>query len=341
MASIQIRRSLPFPGNVLVRKGDRVEPDTAVAEMDYLGERPFIVPVAERLKVDLTETDAYLTKKVGDAIHAGEIIAYRKTLTTRMEVASPVSGVLEYVSPASGGVIIREKVARDEIGPVTVNCAAELGVPPEKLKGFLCKTEGAKVEKGGKIASLSLYGGFSMKHCRSPIFGEIVQIDHATGDVVVKRPVEQRKLNAFIRGTVREVIPGRGVVIEAEVEVMYGIFGFGGEVWGVLGEDIALLDSEITRKDFESRRGMVKGIIGPSLSVLEFEDIFGDGIRRGITGENDTGMTIVLMEGFGKRRLEEATIKKLGQYQGRMVAIDGRSQIRAGAKRPVIYMPLM
>jgi hypothetical protein len=308
--------------------------------MCYLGERPFIVAIADRLKVDLSDIEAHLTKKVGDAIHAGEVIAKRRTLTSRMEVKSPVSGVLEYISPASGGVVIREKVDRDELGPVTVNCAQALEIPPERLKLHLNKTEGAKVEKGGKIASMSLYGGFSMKYCRSPIYGEVIHIDHATGDVVVKRPVEQRRLKAFIPGTVHEVIPERGVVIKAEAEMVYGVFGFGGENWGVLGEDIVIFDSEIKRKDFESLKGKAKGIIGPSLSVQEFEDIFGDEIRKGITKENDTGITIILMEGFGTLQFDEAKRRKLNDLKGSTVAIDGRTQIRAGAKRPVILIPL-
>jgi hypothetical protein len=340
MASILKKRELPFPGKVLVKQGDVVEPETIVAEMCYLGERPFIVAIADRLKVDLNEIEGYLTKKVGDAIHAGEVIAKRRTLTSRMEVKSPVSGILEYVSPASGGVVIREKVDKHELGPVTVNCAKALEVPPKRLKQHLDKAEGAKVEKGGKIASISLYGGFSMRYCRSPIYGEIVHIDHGTGDVVIKRPVEQRKLKAFIRGTVHEVIPERGVIIKAEAEMLYGVFGFGGENWGVLGRDIVIFDREIRRKDFESLRGKAKGIIGPSLSVQEFEDIFGDEIRKGITKENDTGMTIILMEGFGTLELDEARRSKLNEFKGHPVAIDGRTQIRAGAKRPVILIPL-
>jgi hypothetical protein len=340
MGKIKKKRLLPFPGEVLVKKGDVVEPDAVVAEMCYLGERPFIVSIAERLKVDLDDIESYLLKKVGDAIHSGEVIARRKTLTTLMEVKSPVGGILEYVSPASGGVIVREKVDEDEVGPVTVNCAEALDIPPERVRAHLDKKRGEKVEKGGKIASVSLYGGFSMKYCRSPLYGEIIDIDHSTGEVIIKRPVEERKLKAFLPGTVDEVIPERGVVIESEAEILYGVFGFGGENWGVVGRDIVIFTEAITRKEFESLKGKVKGIIGPSLPVQEFEDLFGDEIGKGITKENDTGMTIILMEGFGLLHLCEETRRRLNEYSGRLVAIDGRSQIRAGAKRPVIIIPL-
>jgi hypothetical protein len=339
MASILKKRVLPFRGEVLVKQGAAVEPDRVVAEMCHLGERPFIVRIAELLKVELNEIERYLTKKIGDAIHSGEVIAQRRALTVRMEVKSPVSGILEYISPASGGVIVREKVDKHELGPVTVNCAKALDVPPNRLKHYLDKHEGEKVEKEGKIASVSLYGGFSTKYCRSPIYGEVMHVDHATGDVVIKRPVERRRLKAFISGVVHEVIPERGVVIRTDAEILHGVFGFGGETWGVLGEDIVIFDGEISRTDFESLRGKAKGIIGPSLCVQEFEDIFGDEIRKGISKENDTGMTIILMEGFGRLKLDGSKKATLKESTGRLVAIDGRTQIRAGAKRPEILIP--
>ncbi len=340
MAKVLKKRMLPFPGEVLVRQGDTITSDTPVARMCYLGERPFIVPIAQRLKVELNEIEGYLIKKVGEAVHAGEIIARKKTLTARMEVKSPVSGILEYVSPASGGVVIREKVDKSELGPVTVPCASVLDISPGKVKMHINKKEGDRVEKGGTLASVSIRGGFSSKKCRSPIYGEVMSIDHATGDIIVKRPVEERTLNAFVSGVVHEIIPERGVVIETDAEVLHGVFGFGGETWGVFGRDIVFFREEIKRTDFNSLRGKVKGIIGASLSIGDFEDLFGDEIRKGITKENDTGMTIILMEGFGKATLDEVLIQKLEASTGKLIAIDGRTQIRAGAKRPEILIPL-
>jgi hypothetical protein len=340
MAKIAKKRILPFAGKVLVRQGDVVESDTVVAEMCYVGKRPFIVNIAERIKVDLDSIEPYLKKGVGDVVHSGDIIAEKRTLAAWMSVKSPVSGVLEYISPASGSVIIREKVEKDELGHVTVNCAQILDIAPEKLKLHLDKHRGEKVEKGGKIASLSLYGGFSTRFCRSPIYGEIVDIDNTTGDVVVKRPVEERRLKAFIPGNVIEVLAERGVVIETEAEVFHGVFGFGGETWGVLGRDIVVLDEPLARRDFDSLRGQVKGIIAPSFGVEEFMDLFGDELRKGITKENDTGITLILMRGFGRLRLDDLSMKKLSEFKGKFAAIDGRSQIRAGAKRPEIIIPV-
>lgn len=340
MAKIQKKRILPFDGRVLVKEGDRVKPDTIIAEMLYLGERPFIVDIAGRLNIGLREIEDYLTKKIGDHIEARDVIAVRQRMTVKLEAHSPVSGILEFISPASGKIVIREKVNKEEIGPVTINCAEELNIPTKSLQLYLEKKLGNKVEKGGVIASKSIYAGIRMEYCRSPIFGEIISIDLKTGNVTVRRPIEERKMDAFIPGIVKEIIPKRGTIIETEGELINGVFGFGGEEYGILGEDIILVEKPLRRGDFEEYVGEIKGIIAPSINIPEFKDLFGEEIAKGTTKDNNTGVTIILMEGFGDKKIDINTMKKFNHFKGRLVAIDGRTQIRAGAKRPEIIIPL-
>jgi hypothetical protein len=340
MAKIRKKRVLPFDGKILVKEGERVESDTIIAEMFYLGERPFIVDIAGRLNIDLKEIEGYLTKKIGDYIEVRDTIAVRHRMAVRLEAHSPVSGILESISPASGNIVIREKVNKEEIGPVTINCAEELNIPTKSLQLYLKKKLGNKVEKGGVIASKSIYAGIRMEYCRSPIFGEIVSIDLKTGNVTVRRPIEERKMDAFIPGVIKEIIPKRGAIIETEGELINGVFGFGGEEYGTLGEEIIILESPLRRKQFEEYKGKIKGIITPSINVREFGDLFGEEIKKGITKDNDTGITIILMKGFGEKKLDIEIIKKYNEFKGRLIAIDGRTQIRAGAKRPEIIIPL-
>jgi len=340
MAKIRKKRVLPFDGKILVKEGDRVKPDTIIAEMFYLGERPFIVDIAGRLNIGLREIEDYLTKKIGNHIEARDVIAVRQRMTVKLEVHSPVSGILESISPASGNIVIREKVKKEEIGPVTINCVEELNIPTKSLQLYLKKKLGNKVEKGGVIASKSIYAGIRMEYCRSPIFGEIISIDLKTGNVTVRRPIEERKMDAFIPGVIKEIIPKRGAIIETEGELINGVFGFGGEEYGILGKDIILVEKPLRRGEFEEYMGEIKGIITPSINILEFKDLFGEEIKKGITKDNDTGITIILMKGFGEKKLYIETIKKYNEFKGRLISIDGRTQIRAGAKRPEIIIPL-
>ncbi len=340
MSKIYKKRVLPFDGNVLVKEKDKVESDTIIAEMTHLGERPFIVNIASRLQIGFNEIGDYLTKKIGDYIEVREVIAKRRKMAVKLEAHSPVSGVLEFISPASGNIVIREKVKEEEIGPVTVNCSEILNIEPKKLKSCLNKKIGDIIEKSGDIASKPVFAGLGMEHCRSPIYGKIISIDLKKGIVNIKRPIEERKIDAYIKGIVKEIVPNRGAIIETEGELINGVFGFGGERHGILGEDIIILENYLKRDEFEDYKGKVKGIITPSINSYEFKDLFDDEISKGITKENNLGTTIILMSGFGNKKIEENLLKKLNEFIGTKVSIDGRTQIRAGARRPEIIIPL-
>jgi len=340
MSKIYKKRVLPFDGNVLVKEKDEVEPDTIIAEMTHLGERPFIVNIASRLQIGFNEIGDYLTKKIGDYIEVREVIAERKKMAVNLVAHSPVSGVLEFISPASGNVVIREKVKEEEIGPVTVNCSKILNIEPESLKSYLNKKIGDIIEKSGEIASKPVFAGLGMEHCRSPIYGKIISIDLKKGTVTIKRPIEERRIDAYIKGFVKEIMPNRGAVIETEGELINGVFGFGGERHGILGEDIMILENYLKRNEFDDYKGNFKGIITPSINSYEFKDLFDDEISKGITKENNLGTTIILMSGFGDKKIDEILLKKLNEFIGIQVSIDGRTQIRAGARRPEIIIPL-
>lgn len=340
MSKIYKKRVLPFDGKVLVKEKDKVEPDTIIAEMTHLGERPFIVNIASRLQIGLNEIGDYLTKKIGDYIEVREVIAARKKMAVNLEAQSPISGILEFISPASGNVVIREKVKEEEIGPVIVNCSEILNIKPENLKSYLNKKIGDIIEKGGEIAYKPVFAGLGMEHCRSPIYGKIISIDLKKGTITIKRPIEDRKMDAYIKGLVREIIPNRGAIIETEGELINGVFGFGGERYGILGEDIIILENYLKRDEFEDYKIDVIGIITPSINSYEFKDLFDEEISKGITKENNLGTTIILMSGFGNKKIDENLLKKLNEFKGIKVSIDGRTQIRAGARRPEIIIPL-
>lgn len=338
MSKIEKVRILPYKGEVLVNEYDRVEHDTAVAQMLYIGERPFVVDVANKLKIEANEIENYLIKERGEYVESHECFAEKKTMLGYIRVKSPVEGMIEYVSPGTGHVLIRENVSEDEIGPVTVNCAEALDVEPENLKKYLRKKEKDRVAKGDSIASIIRFGNIKEKFCRAPIFGEIQSIDHENGEVTIKRPVEEKKLKAHIPGVVTEVYPERGVKIETEGELFNGIIGFGGEKNGILGEDIVIRREALSRDEFEDLRKDVRGIIAPSIFTSEFVDIFEEQIAKGITVENDTGVTIILLKGFGEYQLEDEMLEKLKDNEGKFTAIDGRTQMRAGARRPEIVI---
>lgn len=105
-------RRLPLQGEVLVQAGDRVEPDTVVAQTFVPG-RPHLVPAANLLNIDPGDLAHAMHKQIGDSIKAGELLASYSALfgLFRGKCQSPATGVVEHISAITGQVTIREPAA--------------------------------------------------------------------------------------------------------------------------------------------------------------------------------------------------------------------------------------
>ena len=102
------RRELSRQGRVLVSVGQEVRADTVVAEADREGELR-IVRVADELGVEPASLEKYMRVGVGGAVREGECIAEAKGLwgLFRSSVPAPMSGIVEFISSATGHVGIR------------------------------------------------------------------------------------------------------------------------------------------------------------------------------------------------------------------------------------------
>jgi hypothetical protein len=106
---VKKERTLPLPGDVLVKKGGSVKHDTVIAKTMLPGD-PYPVNVAVRLGVSPKDLEFYIRKKVGDEVEKDEMIAEKKTFfgLFKSNCVSPVSGEVEYISTLTGHVSIRE-----------------------------------------------------------------------------------------------------------------------------------------------------------------------------------------------------------------------------------------
>lgn len=116
-AVITKRRRLPLLGQVLVKVGDEVNPDTIVARTELPG-NPHTINVANKLGVESEDVGHYMLKKAGDPVKKGEVIAKYRAFFGLMnrEVTSPLDGVIESISNVTGQVVIREPAI-----PVTID----------------------------------------------------------------------------------------------------------------------------------------------------------------------------------------------------------------------------
>jgi len=113
---VRKRRELPISGEILVKEGEHVTPNSPVARTKVPGE-PHMIDIAYTLGVIAEDAYTFMLKKIGDPVTKGERIAFKKSffgLFTK-ECLSPYTGVVELVSEITGQVIVRESPLPVEI----------------------------------------------------------------------------------------------------------------------------------------------------------------------------------------------------------------------------------
>jgi DNA-binding transcriptional MerR regulator len=322
--------------------------DSIVANAIHNPRRLFFIEIASALGIQRSEIAQYMRKKVGDSVAEGELLAQRSTvLGQKLKRSSPVEGTVERIPLASGHVLLREH--EHSLEPQTVNVIHELELKNTDFLRYMKKQRSDLVEKGGAIAEMPLKAGLSLKRCKSPIYGQIVEVNEETGDVTIQRPHEKTELRAGIPGRVVEVIPDRGVVIETWGHTMEGRIGFGSEAFGSLrcltetsdatAGCIAVSRKRISAEDLQSLKGVgVKGLIVGELNVSDLENTFGEEVYSGVTGKIDVGIVVVLLKGFGISPMPENTWDFFKGLEGSSAYLSGVTQMRAGVVRPEVII---
>jgi hypothetical protein len=241
-----------------------------------------------------------------------------------------------------------------------VRAGDTLGVGPAEVLRLLKKHEGDPVTTGELLAETKgLFGLFGAKLV-APVDGTIEYISQVTGTLGIRLPPAPLELSAYVAGTVTEVLPDEGVVVETTGAFIQGIFGVGGERRGRLkvvaeGPDALLDEGRLTsecagcilvggasanvahlRKAAEC--GAVGLIVG-AVSDAVLRAYLGFDIGVAITGQEPVPLTLILTEGFGQLAMADRTFALLSALEGREASINGATQIRAGVIRPEIVVP--
>jgi hypothetical protein len=254
------------------------------------------------------------------------------------------------------------KVARTEISgePEIVKVAMILGVEAEDMSRFMLKKIGDKVKEGENIAFYSALFGMIKKHVPSPRDGTIESISEVTGQVIVRGSPIPIEVDAYLPGTIVNVVPREGAVVQTHGAFIQGIFGIGGEVHGEI-KKVASSNEEVVTPEKIGPDCKGKVLIGGSLITLEamkraaevgasaivvggvrHQDLTtftGQEIGVAITGQEEVGFTLIITEGFGKMNMSHTTFQLLTSFEGRLACVNGATQIRAGVQRPEIIIP--
>ena len=253
-------------------------------------------------------------------------------------------------------------VARAELpGKVhSINIANILGVAPDEIGEYLLKQEGESVEKDDILAENKPFLKWLKTQIQAPIQGTIETASKITGQVLLREPPRPLDLQAYIDGTIVEVMEGQGATVETDCAMVQGIFGIGGETRGELVFAVSAPDDRISPNAFTpAMRGKIvvcgsflsaedmqqaksvgiAGLIVGGIHDKDLRDLLGYDLGVAITGTERVGFTLVLTEGFGTIPMAGKTFSLLTQYQGNQVSVSGATQIRAGVIRPEIIIP--
>lgn len=333
---IRLRRELAIPGEVSVTAGQTVATDTLVARSVRQFLRPFFLHVAEALSVPAAEVEKYLVKHVGDQVGIGDVVARTPRRITNRTFRSPVAGRVEKLLPG-GTLLLRER--QEEAREYTaVEVAKRLGVEPGRLGPYLKVKPGDEVERGLWLAAVLDGGAF--KFVESPVRGKVNRIDKHFGIVLIEPLLEELEVKAWLPGVVQDVTE-RGCTVVGQGTVISGAWGSGGEIAGALTfssvapGNVAVHDFADAATIAQAKERRAAGLICAGVNL---QDVI----------EPCPPLTIVVLQGFGalsdrgrrdQQRMPDDIRRILAEHEGRLVLLDGTTQLRVGVRRPRIILP--
>jgi hypothetical protein len=294
-----------------------------------------------------------------------------KAYTPGLKVAARLKHRARRLLPIRGDVLVRvgdlataQQVVAQTFIPgdvIPLNLANLLAIPPVDVPGCMLKKEGDRIALGEPLArTKGIFGRFRTEYASKSV-GTIESISSVTGQVILRGEPQPLQVEAYLAGTVVEIIPAEGCVIEAEVTFVQGIFGIGGETYGPvhlackshdqeLSGDLILPEmrgcvivggARITMEAIQRARQVgASAVVTGGLDDTDLEALLGYNLGVAITGSEHVGLTLIVTEGFGEIAMAERTFKLLASRQDDHAAVNGATQIRAGVMRPEIVIPL-
>lgn len=138
LTNISRERVLPVPGRVVVRKGQKVNASDTIAEA-ILNPEHILLEVGRGLGLPADKADAFLQRKTGDVVAAGDVIAGPVGLARRV-VRAPQGGKI--VVAGSGQVLLELETQPFELRAGYTGIVNEL-IPD---RGAIIETTGALIQ---------------------------------------------------------------------------------------------------------------------------------------------------------------------------------------------------
>ncbi len=215
-AMARIERFLPQPGEVIVRVGERVEPETVIGRA-YLSLPPQVVNVAQMIGIPPARVERALRRERGNKVTKGEVLARSSRLGGR-RCQVPVNGIIADVDRETGYVIIAPDPTEYEL----ISAVRGIVMEVHPYEGVIIETLAAQV-----------YGAFGLGAERGGVLRLLVT---DPGEIITDNLIDARSAYAILIGgagitaaalrrAVQEEV--RGVIVggieEAELRTFLGL----------------------------------------------------------------------------------------------------------------------
>ena len=241
----------------------------------------------------------------------------------------------------------------------TVNVAREMNCQPNEVPGFMVKQIGDRVEGGDFLAESKSFFGVFHSYVRAPVAGTVESISEITGQVLLRGAPTPVQLEAYVDGTVTEIVGDEGVIVETRCALLQGIFGLGGETYGALkmavtdpslpleasSLDESYADKIVVGGSFASLEALRQAIAVKARAVVvggvrdsDVDELLGYHLGVAVTGSEKLGLSLVVTEGFGRIPMARRSFELLAAREGHQTSVSGATQIRAGVIRPEVII---
>ncbi|HNF94944.1 MAG TPA: hypothetical protein PLQ75_09880, partial [Anaerolineales bacterium] len=262
--------------------------------------------------------------------------------------------VRERLLPISGNVIARvqQKVTASEVVAETrwarehalLDVARTLGVSPTVADKLIkCKVD----DKLAASTEIAVGRGLFPRSVRAPKDGRVVAV--GGGQVLMEIGESKVEVRAGIPGTVMQVVPGRGVVIQAFGGLVQGVWGNGRIDSGVLVNLMEGLDTVLLPNRMDvSLRGSI--ILGGMIKSVETLQALADLPARGLIASSiqpsllpkarEMRYPILVTDGIGSLPMNSAAYKLLSTNTKREVTLNTEPYDRYTGARPEVFIAL-
>ena len=262
--------------------------------------------------------------------------------------------VRERLLPISGNVIARvqQKVTASEVVAETrwarehalLDVARILGVSPTVADKLIkCKVD----DKVAASAEIAVGRGLFPRSVRAPKEGRVVAV--GGGQVLMEIGEAKMEVRAGIPGTVVQVVPGRGVVVQAFGGLVQGVWGNGRIDSGVLVNLMEGLDTVLlpNRMDVSLRGsiilgGMIKNVETlQALAELPARGLIASSIQPSLLPKaREMRYPILVTDGIGSLPMNSAAYKLLSTNAKREVTLNTEPYDRYTGARPEVFIAL-